>query len=182
MKKQIIIGSVFAITAAVAAGSTLAYFTAEDTAENVISTGNIDIAVNEYKKGTESDVLEAYTPPTEPLMPGETVSKIVKIENTGSGSAYIRAKVSMYFKDNDTLSTEPVQLLLNTDDWTYNDDDGYYYYNDILDTSSETTPLFESFTLESSAGNDYENQTLIIDIDAQAIQSKNNDGFHNEFS
>lgn len=182
MKKQIIIGSVFAVTAAVAAGSTLAYFTAEDTAENVITTGNIDIAINEYKKGTDSDALETYIPQTEPLMPGETVSKVVKVENTGGGSAYIRAKINLYFENDNSLSTEPVQLSINTDDWTYNTDDGYYYYNDILDTGLETEPLFESFTLDSFAGNEYENQTLIIDIDAQAIQSKNNDGFHNEFS
>lgn len=178
MKKQIIIGSVFAVTAAVAAGSTLAYFTAEDTAENVISTGNIDIKINEYKTVPDTDILLEYTDPETPVMPGDTISKIVKVENTGSGTAYIRAKINMYFRDNDSLATEPVQLSLNTTDWEYNETDGYYYYKNILDTESETTPLFESFTIDSSAGNEYENQTLIIDIDAQAIQEKNNDGFH----
>lgn len=180
MKKQIITGSVFAVTAAVAAGSSLAYFTAEDTAENVISTGNIDIKINEYQTVPDTDTLIEYKDPENPLMPGDTVSKIVKIENTGNGTAYIRAKINMYFRDNEGLSTEPVQLSLNTTDWQYNETDGYYYYNYTLDADAETSPLFESFTMDGAAENEYENQTLIIDVDAQAIQEKNNDGFHGE--
>ena len=87
MKKPIIIGSVCAVTAAVAAGSTLAYFTAQDTAVNTISTGNLNIAINEYQDGQCGEI--PYTDPTTPVMPGDCISKKVSIENTGSGDAAV---------------------------------------------------------------------------------------------
>ncbi|MGN1456832.1 MAG: TasA family protein [Acutalibacteraceae bacterium] len=179
MKKPIIIGSVCAVTAAVAAGSTLAYFTAQDTAVNTISTGNLNIAINEYQDSQSGEI--PYTDPTTPVMPGDCISKKVRIENTGSGSAYIRAKIDMSFEsdeddeqeEQEELSTDLISLNIG-DDWTLADD-GYYYYKDIVESGEETTELFTTVTFDNDMGNDYQNKKLNIDIDAEAIQSKNND-------
>lgn len=173
MKKSIIIGSVCAVTAAVAAGSTLAYFTAQDTAVNTISTGNLNIAINEYQDGQCGEI--PYTDPTTPVMPGDCISKKVRIENTGSGSAYIRAKIDIAFDGDDQqeLSTELISLNIG-DDWTLADD-GYYYYKNIIDSGEETSNLFTTVYFDDDMGNDYQNKKLRINIDAEAIQSKNND-------
>lgn len=173
MKKPIIIGSVCAVTAAVAAGSTLAYFTAQDTAVNTISTGNLNIAINEYQDSQCGEI--PYTDPTTPVMPGDCISKKVRIENTGSGSAYIRAKIDIAFDGDDQqeLSTEPISLNIG-DDWTLADD-GYYYYKNIVDSGEETSNLFTTVYFDDDMGNDYQNKKLRINIDAEAIQSKNND-------
>lgn len=173
MKKQIIIGSVCAVTAAVAAGSTLAYFTAQDTALNTITTGNLDIVINEYQTVNNQEI--PYTDPTTPVMPGDSVSKIVRIENTGSGSAYIRAKIDISFDGDEQqeLSTDLVQLNIG-DDWTLADD-GYYYYRNIVEPSEETSNLFTTVYFDNDMDNEYQNKKLTIDIDAEAIQSKNND-------
>lgn len=174
MKKQIIICSSIAAAAVMATGSTLAYFTAQDTAQNVISTGSIDIAVKEYQNIGNETV--PYTDPEFPIMPGDIVSKIVKVENTGSGSAYIRAKINVSF-DSDTgeeaLPTDCIKLNLGSD-WTLGND-GYYYYNKIVDSGEMTEFLFDSVEMDKDAGNEYQNQTLKISIDAEGIQSKNND-------
>ncbi|MDD6488776.1 MAG: TasA family protein [Clostridia bacterium] len=172
MKKQVIIGSVCAVAAAVAAGSTLAYFTAEDTAVNTISTGNLDITINEYKDTQCGEV--SYTDPTTPVMPGDCISKKVRVENTGNGSAYIRAKIDMSFEgDDESLPTDFIKLNIGKN-WTLSDD-GYYYYKYVVKPGEETTNLFTTVTFDNEMGNDYQNQKLNIDINAEAIQSKNND-------
>ena len=43
MKRKLLILSVLAICVAIVAAGTLAYFTAEDTAHNVITSGGVDI-------------------------------------------------------------------------------------------------------------------------------------------
>ena len=48
MKRKILILSVLAILLAILAANTLAYFTADTAAHNVITTGNVDIALNEW--------------------------------------------------------------------------------------------------------------------------------------
>lgn len=172
MKKQIFIGSLCAVTAAVAAGSTLAYFTAQDTAVNTISTGNLDIAINEYQDSQCGEI--PYTDPTTPVMPGDCISKKVRIENTGCGSAYIRAKIDMSFEgDDESLSTDLVKLNIG-DDWELADD-GYYYYQYIVDSGEETSNLFTTVYFDNDMGNEYQDKKLNISIDAEAIQSKNND-------
>lgn len=172
MKKQIIICSVCAVTAAVATGSTLAYFTAEDTAVNNITTGNLDIEINEYQKTENGEI--PYTDPEIPIMPGDVVSKIVRVENIGNGSAYIRAKVTMSFDDEQqALSTDLIKLNIG-DDWTLSED-GYYYYQYVVESGKETSELFSSVYFDDDMGNEYQNQKLSINIDAEAIQSKNND-------
>lgn len=171
MKKQIIIGAALTVTAMVAAGSTLAYFTAEDTALNKISTGSVDIGIVETMK-TENGI-QPYENPTEPILAGDTVSKIVQVENTGVGDTYIRAKITVDFGENTELSTDMVKLNLNTDKWK-SEGDGYYYYEDIVHAGETTEALFDSFILSADAGNEYQNQELNIQIDAEAIQSRNN--------
>lgn len=173
MKRQIIIGSVCAVTAAVAAGSTLAYFTAEDTAVNTISTGNLDIAIHEYQLSDKGEI--PYTDPTTPVMPGDCISKKVRVENTGYGSAYIRAKIDMSFEgdEQEELPTELINLDIGKD-WTIGND-GYYYYKYIVKSGEETTNLFTNVYFDDDMGNEYQNKKLKINIDAEAIQSKNND-------
>lgn len=63
---------------------------------------------------------------------------------------------------------------INTEKWKLNSS-GYYYYEDIVEASGQTEPLFENIVLSTDAGNDYMNQNLNIQIDAEAIQSRNND-------
>ena len=66
---------------AVAASGTLAYYTATEQAHNVITSGGIDIALQEY-----ADAGDALVPfeDVDGVMPGMEVSKIVCVENTGA--------------------------------------------------------------------------------------------------
>ena len=77
MKKKILLLASVAICAAILASGTIAYFTAEDQAHNVITSGAVDIQIEEW----QDEIGNPY--PNDPIdvMPGVTVSKIATIKN-----------------------------------------------------------------------------------------------------
>lgn len=121
MKRKLLILSVLAICIATLAAGTLAYFTSEGKAHNVITTGGVKIAVQEWADENKQTPFENL----EGIMPGMTVTKIAEIKNTGASDAWVRVKVekSIKLKGEDTPDTGLVELALNTADWT--EKDGY---------------------------------------------------------
>lgn len=168
MKKKILVIAIAVMVLSVVGYGTLAWFTSQSTANNTITTGDIEIQVEETMLQGEEEV--PYVDPTDTLVPGTTNSKIVRVENTGSDAAYVRVKVDIAF-DDESLATDVVSLNTNSA-WTYSN--GYYYYNQVLQSGATTTDLFDSYTFSSSAGNEYATAVLSIDVNAQAVQSDNN--------
>lgn len=77
IKRKAAVISAIAITAALAAYGTAAYFTAEDTATNVITAGNVKIElVERMKSGDDLVPFENAVG----VMPGARVSKIAQVE------------------------------------------------------------------------------------------------------
>ena len=89
MKRKILILSVLAICIATLAAGTLAYFTSEGKAHNVITTGGVEIAVQEWADMEKTKPFENLTG----VMPNATVTKIAEVKNTGASDAWIRVKV-----------------------------------------------------------------------------------------
>ena len=76
IKRKAAVISAIAITAALAAYGTAAYFTAEDTATNVITAGNVKIElVERMKSGDDLVPFENAVG----VMPGARVSKIAQV-------------------------------------------------------------------------------------------------------
>lgn len=173
MKKKLILLGALALCIAMLAGGSLAYFTAEDTAENVITAGSIDIALLELSQ--RDGVLVPFEDVIG-VMPGTQVSKIVQVENLGSGAAWIRVRVDLALQaaaeDASELDCSPILLDYNTEDWTLFE--GYYYYNTPLMAGETTTALFTTVTFDPAMGNEYQNSTLQVDVLAQATQCANN--------
>ena len=170
MKRKLLILSVLAICVAMLAGGTLAFFTSEDKAHNVITTGGVEITLQEWAD-------EAKTTPFKDLtgvMPNTTVTKIAEIKNTGASDAWVRVKVEKNIKlqGDGTPDTGLVELKLNTVDWT--EKDGYYYYNKILKPGEITAPVFTSVSFAADMGDEYQDATATVDVFAQAVQTANN--------
>ena len=170
MKKKLLIVSVLMICIAAFGAGTLAFFTAEDKAHNVITTGGVDIAVQEWAD-------EDRTTPFEELdgvMPNATVTKIAEVKNTGESDAWIRVKIEKNIKlqGEGTPDVDLLELKLNTADWT--EKDGYYYYNKVLKSGETTEPVFTDVTFDAEMGNEYQNATATVDVSAQAVQAANN--------
>ena len=170
MKKKLLILSLAAICLAITAIGTLAYLTSEGTAHNVITTGGVEIAVQEWADEDKQTPFEDL----EGIMPGMTVTKIAEIKNTGASDAWVRVKVEKNIKlqGEGTSDTGLVELTLNTADWT--EKDGYYYYTKVLKPGEVTAPIFTAVTFKPDMGNEYQNATATVDVTAQAVQTANN--------
>ena len=170
MKRKLLILSVLAICIATLAAGTLAYFTSEGKAHNVITTGGVEITVQEWADEEKTKPFEDVTG----IMPGMTVTKIAEIKNTGASDAWVRVKVekSIKLQGEGTPDTGLVELTINTTDWT--EKDGYFYYTKALKPGEVTAPIFTAVTFKADMGNEYQNATATVDVSAQAVQTANN--------
>ena len=168
MKRKLLI---LAICVAIVAAGTLAYFTAEDTAHNVITSGGVDIELKEWADEAKQTSFEDVTG----IMPGVTVTKIAEIKNTGASEAWVRVLITkdIQLAGDGEVDPDLIKLGLNTTDWTLGTD-GYYYYNKALKPGETTVPILSSVTFEPTMGNEYQNAAATVDISAQAVQTANN--------
>ena len=162
-----------AILASIASG-TNAFFTADERAHNVITTGNVDIELVEMMENNEGELVEFEN--QNGVMPGMDVSKIVTVKNTGEQPAYVRIVVdktiSLADGSTENVDTSLVTYDINTEKWT--DRDGYYYYNEPLAAGLETEPLFTAVSFSEEMDNLYQSSQIEINIQAQATQVANN--------
>lgn len=187
-KKKLFAAAVVAVCASLIMGGSLAYFTAQGRAHNVITSGNVSVELQELRQN-EDGTFEQFKDVIG-VMPAMSVSKIVQVKNDGFGDAYVRIKVdsSVQFENGEQAPAEDVAkyLHLSFDDesWLYSEQDGegwwYYRANDpfghpgILSPTQTTEPLFKSVTFDASMPNEYQNSTATITVLVQAVQSAHN--------
>lgn len=174
MKKRLVIVALLVIGIAILSAGTIAYFTSEDTAHNVITSGGVKIALEEW---ADEDCTVPY--PDEPVevMPGTSVTKIVTVKNQDA-DAWVRARFDVIIRNKDGQEVKPenhedaVQILCSTK-WTQDGD--WYYYGDALGADEITDPLFSEVVFDgASMTNDYQNCTVEVIVYAQAVQVANN--------
>lgn len=171
-KKRIaVIAAIVCCIALVAAGS-LAYFTAEETAYNVITTATLDMTLHEETTGGKPFPEEGITG----VMPATEVDKKVYVENTGEADFWCRISIEKSIQAAEgvdaKLNFDHITLDINTADWT--EKDGYYYYNRPVKSGEFTEPLFTQVIFGKELGNEYMNATVVIKVHAQTVQCKNN--------
>lgn len=177
MKRRIAAVALIVVCLSILAYNSLAYFTAEDTAYNVITAGAVEISVEQWQQ-TEKGLVPypKNTPIT--VMPGTGVSKIVTVKNHDAPSL-IRAKLEVTVTDAYgeelpfKMDDEIILLTINTKDWTQKD--GWWYYNSSVDTNTVTQPLMTEVKFDGlNMTNEYQNCIVLIDVTAQAVQAANN--------
>ncbi len=174
MKRKLLFLASAVICLSIAATGTLAYFTGEYRQTNVITTGSVDIALQEW--GDEEET-EPFVDPSG-VMPGTDVTKIPEVVNTGSSAAWIRVKVEkkILTGGKEEAPAEEVEKLIgldiNTEDWTYQD--GYYYYKSELEPKASTTPVFTKVSISKDMDNAFKNAQIKVDVAAEAVQVANN--------
>lgn len=173
MKRKLLVLSVLAICLAILTAGTLAYFTVESTAHNVITTGGADIALLEWADAEKTQPFENLTG----VMPNTSVTKIAEVKNTGNSSLWVRVKIEKDIEPAQGVSApldpDMLELDINSADWV-DGGDGYLYYNSALLPGETTTPVFTTVTFKAGMGNDYKKATATVDVTAQAVQTANN--------
>lgn len=179
MKKKIFVVAVLLICLSLIGYSSLAYFTTEDTARNVITAGAVEVKVVEMQQLVDG-TLQPY--PAQPIsvMPGTTVSKIVTLRSEDA-AVFARAKLELTVLDGQgekmALTQQElakvIQLSAPGEGWTQKD--GWWYYTDMLAGGASTTAFLESVSFSAeNMTNEYQNCKVLIDITAQAVQAANN--------
>ncbi len=184
MSKKIIAVSAAIILAAIAiVGGTLAWFTASDTATNVLTTGNISITLTETDiSGDEAPVtVEGLT--IGDIMPGDTIHKDPTITNTsGTEAAYIRAQFTVtQTSPTGTGAPELTDLVIaqikaeiDGTIWLEGDDGWYYLKAALPATGANSVKLFSEIEFPGATFKDeYQNAAFSIVIGAQATQVEN---------
>lgn len=181
MKKRIMMMAIVVICLAATTTGTLAYFTAEGTARNVIATGNISIEIIEKTKDNSGTLVDFPKEGISGLMPGASASKIVQVQNTGDAEAWIRVKIESAIKGKDGAELpltigkdkEPVMNYHILEGWK-DGGDGYYYYEKPVAAGAFTGILLEEVYFSPKVDNTYQSCTANIIISAQAVQTANN--------
>ena len=171
MKKRFLVFALLVILLSIIASTTLAYYTATDTATNVITSSGVDIELVETTEDGEPFANVAG------IMPGTTVSKIVKVRNK-QADAYVRVSCVVEATGADgkplDLSKIPngdkaIVMDLNLTDWALGED-GYYYYKYPLEAGDITEPLFTEVSFDAeNMGNEFQNAKLTITVQATQV-------------
>ena len=180
MRKKLLGVSLIIILLSLAAYGTWAYFAAEARTTNVITTGTIDITLVETTTDADGNTVAFPDKGISGVMPGQSVDKLVTVDNVGTGESWIRAGIvcRIVSVDGEEL---PLQLAngedvlsfdINEEMWT--EQDGYYYYADAVKAEASTEQLFSQVTFNKAMGNEYQGCTAYVDVAVQAVQVKNN--------
>lgn len=169
MKRKLV--TIFSLIAvlAVLSGGTWAYFSTQAAARNTVSTGTVQLAINQ--RTAAGDPLP---PDGEQIMPGDTLGRQITVQNTGDEPIYLRVKLIKGVSEQNLSAENCMTIEINTADWTAQPD-GYYYYNNVLEAGQETPSLVEQIHFEGLAiNNAYLGRDFTLDVEAYGVQSVNN--------
>jgi len=178
MKRRFAYCAILCMLVSLVVNSTLAYYTAQTTVRNAVTSGGIDIQVVE--KQLVAGALENYPDASVSVMPGSRVSKIVSAKNLDE-PAWVRMAYTVTIQDAKgdvmELSAQQMDQIITVDtdpvNWTYKN--GWWYCNKALATGEESKPLFTEVMFSGpEMGNTYQSCTILIDVVAQAVQKVHN--------
>lgn len=178
MKKKFMYIAAIVICLSIISSGTLAFFTAEDTATNVITSGDVEIKVLEQQ--LVDGVLSSYPQQSINIMPGTSVSKIVTVQSMAQ-PAWLRIKCvfTVYNAEGEEMDVDQSELgkmiLFEADQSYWTLKDGWWYYSKPISAGETSKPFFEEIEFSGpDIGNDYQGSTLKIDVKAQAVQIAHN--------
>ena len=114
-------------------GVTAGFLVSGDSVTNRLSCGH-----------NTAGITENYNPP-EAFAEGETYVKEVSIKNEGSVPCYVR----VFAEIEDPEMRNSLSVLVDTENWSEKQSDGFYYYSSVLDTGETTPPLVISITAKT---------------------------------
>ena len=178
-RRRLVAVALLAVLTFAGAGFTVAHVVDVETAENVLTFGNVSMRVvqvdGEGNPVENNDSVRAES---------GVATRKVTFENVGSTPMYVRAKPVMTGLDADDrpVDTEMVADVTefemdNTGAWSQrNPDDGWYYYEGEVDPGESTSELMTGIEF----GGDFSGLVgqygrYDFTVEAQAVQSENQD-------
>lgn len=180
MKRKVLFIAAALIALSLIAGGTFAFFTVEDTARNVVTSGGVSVTLLEQRRVEAG--LEPYPNAPIAVMPSTTVSKIVSVRGEDE-AAWVRARytVTIYDAHGEPMPLPPEEIervvVIEPDGKAWSWRDGWWYCAEAVTRGEETAPLFETVTFSGeNMGNEFQSATVTVDVQIQAVQRANNGG------
>ena len=114
-------------------GVTAGFLVSGDSVTNRLSCGH-----------NAAGITENYNPPAA-FAERETSVKEVAVKNEGSVPCYVR----VFAEIEDPEIRNSLSVLVDTENWSEKQGDGFYYYSGVLDTGETTPPLVKSITAKT---------------------------------
>lgn len=143
-------------------GGSVAYFTAENTADNAVTASNVKVELVMLEPDGQGGTKAVSQ--TQNIVPGEFKERTAQIKNTGKEPAWVRLKVQ--------APGELALAQLDEKNWIKKDE--CWYYNKKLGAGETTTALFNGMGMDPDAGNESSGKNLKVKIEAQATQTVHN--------
>ena len=201
MKRKIAIAAGILVTAVSTISGSYAYYQDSVTVTNHISTGDVNIGIQEYEK--DGDTEKVYAGPKEGIvLPSQTISKIPRITNYAE-TCYIRVKTTYSGEASDSVSnvapeepekpeitpepTEtpsvdqdketPAEYVLSDEELDGISDEWvkqgeYYYYTQPL-KNGESADFFQNVTIPAAWTSKAQDRVLGLTVTAEAVQAAN---------
>lgn len=178
MKKKILYIAAIVICLSLITGGTYAYFTTSDTARNVITSGGVGIQIVEQQM--VNGTAQPYPNQPIPVLPATEVSKIVSVQSLEQ-IAWIRANytVTVYDAEGEEMDIPDEELkrviIIKNSSTNWTEKDGWWYYDTAIGSNGITAPLIEKVEFSGpNMDNKYQLCTMIIEVNADAVQKANN--------
>ena len=144
-KKSVLIAALAVLLIGTGVAATLAYLSSETpTLTNTFTVGNVTTEIDE---------------PFEPITNTE-FKKEPSVKNTGENDCYVRARVVASPED-------ALELTGFSNNWTYNEGEGYYYYNSVLPSGGQTDAIFKKVEVKDTSIDGFE-----VTVYQEAVQTK----------
>lgn len=129
----------------------------------------------ETRKDAEGNEVEYPDMPIRGIIPGTVVSKIPRLENTGTSESWMRARpeIQILSKDGVTRLKSSVITLDFNSKWI-NGMDGWYYYMFPVTPGDSTEPLFTEVSFSKDMDEEYSDADIEIEVIGESVQTKNN--------
>ena len=116
----------------------------EDRTTNIISVGELS-----------GDLIDIYEQENV-VMPGDRVSKVVSVKNSGTSDGLVRVRLESVWTDSGEETADGQFIFdVNKENWLFDADTGYYYYLGVLAPGATTEPLLNSFSVSGPDMNNY---------------------------
>ena len=136
----------------------------------MVTTGTVSLSLDERRADGQ-----VFPDLTADVLPGQSVSKIPYVVNTGSQPFYTRMLIQVFGEkggESFPISEELVTLDLDTEHWVQGTDSWWYYRGEVAPGDKKAP--FTQVTFSPRMGNEYMDARIVVTVTAQAVQSKNN--------
>lgn len=175
-KRKTLLTSISMAILALLVGGSFAFYVTSERTHNVIMSGGVEIRLFEDTDQVGNDGRPLPFQDIANATPGQSYSKIPRVQNVDDGAAWVRIKPTSEAKliDNSIITVENIFTININSRYWLDGGDGYYYYYRALQKSETTEPLFTTVSLKDNLENTYKGATFGLKIKAQAVQQKNN--------